>query len=246
MNASTFCTAASTERQYAKDVCRRLGIEWRLKRKIWEIAFVCETLESAGLLQHGKRGIGFGVGVERLPGFFAAAGCEIVATDKQGGGWFKTNKQRLNCGLCDDAAFDRLVTYRTVDMNWLPDDLAGFDFCWSCCSLDHLGSIRLAKRFIYRSLDCLKPGGVAVHTGEYGPLCDWRSVDNSQTVVLTRLDLEESLGWLHDRGHAAEFDFEPKLDERDKLVLPLQKDHLRLKIRSVESTSFGIAIRKSA
>lgn len=42
-----------------------------------------------------------------------------------------------------------------------------FDFCWSSCALEHLGSIEAGFSFIRNSLATLKPGGTAVHTTEY-------------------------------------------------------------------------------
>ena len=40
----------------------------------------------------------------------------------------------------------------------------GFDFCWSICAFEHLGSIEQGLRFVERTGRLLKPGGVAVHT----------------------------------------------------------------------------------
>jgi hypothetical protein len=43
------------------------------------------------------------------------------------------------------------------------DDLSTYDFIWSSCSLEHLGSLELGEQFIYNSLKHLKPGGVCPH-----------------------------------------------------------------------------------
>lgn len=54
-------------------------------------------------------------------------------------------------------------------MNNIPPHLlkGQFDFSWSLCSVDHCGTIELGKRFIINQMQCLKSGGVAVHTTEY-------------------------------------------------------------------------------
>ncbi|MBV5337004.1 MAG: hypothetical protein J0653_03215, partial [Deltaproteobacteria bacterium] len=60
------------------------------------------------------------------------------------------------------------------------------DFCWSSCSLEHLGSIKAGLDFIKASLKTLKVGGVAVHTTEYNVSSDEATIDNNPTLVLFR------------------------------------------------------------
>jgi 2-polyprenyl-3-methyl-5-hydroxy-6-metoxy-1,4-benzoquinol methylase len=69
------------------------------------------------------------------------------------------------CGLLD---FKARVSYRTLDMNYIPEELNGkFDFVWSTCSVEHVGTILLGQRFIINTLNLLKPGGIAIHTVEF-------------------------------------------------------------------------------
>ena len=56
--------------------------------------------------------------------------------------------------LCGTGSYDRI-------------EEAAFDFSWSICSLDHCGSVWLGKRFLLNQMNCLKPGGLAIHTAEY-------------------------------------------------------------------------------
>ena len=130
-------------------------------------------------------------------------------------------------------------------MNWIPDDLRDFDFCWSCCSLDHLGSLRLAKRFVYNSLACLKPGGIAVHTSEYNLSLDWNTIDYAHTVVWTRYDVEEALAWLRERDHECSFDWTVGNEPEDDILNQSEQCHLRLCLGQFVVTSFGLVIRKS-
>ena len=65
--------------------------------------------------------------------------------------------------LCDAEQFNRLVSFREIDMNAIPSDLRVFDFCWSLCAFEHLGSIRQGLAFVIISVALLRPGGVAVH-----------------------------------------------------------------------------------
>ena len=84
------------------------------------------------------------------------------------------------------------------------------------------------KRFVYNSLKSLKPGGIAVHTGEYNLSSDWKTTDYAHTVLWTRYDIEEVLAWLHERGHEAEFDWTVGDEPEDDILNQSDHCHLRL------------------
>ena len=242
--AGGVCHAKSARRDRLKRLMQELGEPFRVHRKQWEFAIVVEALEAAGLIGSGKRGLGFGVGVEPLVAYLASRGCETVATDLEHG-WYENSFARLNQrGLCPPDQFAKLVSMRHVDMNWIPKDLTDFDFCWSCCSMDHLGSIRLGKRFVYHSLRCLKPGGVAVHSGEFNLQSHWHTIDYDGTVLWTRYDVDETLAYLHERGHESAFDWTTGDEPEDQLENQGNGVHIRLMIGEFLATSFGLVIRK--
>lgn len=173
-----------------------------VQRKLWEWCFIAEALHERGLMAPGKRGLGFAVGTEPLSALFAARGCEVLATDlaadnPQAADWGRNNEHAsghadLNTlGICPPEVFDRLVRFRPVDMNALPSDLRGFDFCWSSCSFEHLGSIEHGKRFLENMAACLNPGGVGVHTTEFNVLSDDSTHESPQSVIFRRRDIEE-------------------------------------------------------
>ena len=130
-----------------------------LHRKAWEWAYIAIALEERGLLSVGKRGVGFAVGSEPLPAFFASKGCSILATDlgedsNIAKGWMESGQNvdgklsELNkFGICEDDEFDKRVEYRNVDMNEIPMDLREYDFCWSSCAIEHVGSLEKSKMF---------------------------------------------------------------------------------------------------
>ena len=82
--------------------------------------------------------------------------------------------------ICPRATFERRVTFQVCDMNDVSDGLADFDFCWSACALEHLGSLEQGLQFVERSLDCLKQGGWAVHTTEYNISSDSTTVGSQR------------------------------------------------------------------
>lgn len=129
-------------------------------RKRWERIYICQSLWERGCLKERKKGLVFAVGEERLPDLFASMGCKILATDLNPNeptakGWVESNQ---NAGgdleklrkkqICDDKTFYSHVSYRDVNMNDIPNDIMGYDFCWSTCALEHLGSIKLGLEFI--------------------------------------------------------------------------------------------------
>jgi hypothetical protein len=154
-------------------------------------------------------------------------------------------------GLCPEDAFLERVSFRPVDMNAIPDDLCGFDFVWSSCSLEHLGSLAHGEQFLYNSLGCLKPGGVAVHTTEYNVSSNTETADYRSTVVYRRCDLERMTATASDCGHkVARLDLDPGDLPVDRIVdvPPYSHDpHLKLLLKSkYVCTSVGVIVEKGA
>lgn len=254
---------ACTQRQMAEPAyaywCEQIGEQPRMHRKQWEFCYILQVLARYGMLAPGLRGLGFGVGGEPLAAVFAARGASILATDleperAQEEGWVHTaqhaaSKEALNAGgLCDPAKFDEQVDFRFMDMNAIDPDLAkGFDFCWSACALEHLGSIRRGLDFIRRSVDCLKPGGLAVHTTELNCSSDRATLDNAATVLFRRKDFVALADELARRGCEITFNFnlgEQPLDKHVDVPPYSADNHLKLLIDRWTSTSFGIVVRK--
>ena len=65
--------------------------------------------------------------------------------------------------LCSPEEFAANAEFRPVDMRSIPSDLRGFDFSWSSCAFEHLGTLRRGAEFIHRQMEVLRPGGVAVY-----------------------------------------------------------------------------------
>jgi SAM-dependent methyltransferase len=217
--SSSLSTQAAIESDWVAHWCRELGIATIYHRKIWELCFALQAIYEAGFLREGMRGLGFGCGTEPLPSYFAGHGIAVTATDlapdrAAENGWVHSHQhatapeQAFMPHLVSRADFDRLVGMRYVDMNHVPDDLADYDFCWSICALEHLGSIELGLRFIENSVATLKPGGLAVHTTEYNIRHDGPTIDNWPSVAFQRRHLEEVADRLRTQGHeVAPFDF---------------------------------------
>lgn len=252
------CTQAQLESERFRAWAARMREQPAMHRKQWEFCYIAQALEERGLLRPGTRGLGFAVGREPLPSLFASYGVEILASDlsedaDQATGWMQTGQHAGNLdilnerGICPPDLFQRRVTFRAVDMNQVPDDLGGFDFLWSSCSLEHLGSIDNGERFIYRAMECLKPGGIAVHTTEYNVSSNTFTLDHHDSVLFRRRDIERIARSLTAAGHHVELDFSEGDLPFDSIVdtPPYTLDpHLKLLISHYVSTSFGLIIQR--
>jgi len=234
-----------------------MAVSHRLHRKVWELCYVSQVLYENGMLAPGKRGLCFAVGREPLPALFASFGCSILATDlhtdQSESGWIETNQHAENLevlqhpDVCDPQLFRERVSFRFVDMNNIPEDLSGFDFVWSCCSFEHLGSITKGKRFIRRMTRCLKPGGIAIHTTEFNVSSNTQTVETGGSVIFRQQDFEEMIALLRKAGHTADdCDYSPGTGPADLHVdqppYP-QEVHLKLNLFGYTSTSGALIIR---
>ena len=169
-------------------------------------------------------------------------------------GWAQSSQHAMDKAalrrpqVCPDDLFERNVSLRQCDMNAIPADLVDFDFCWSACALEHLGSIEKGLDFIVNSVACLKPGGWAVHTTEFNVSSNTETVDDLATVLFRRSDLEGLAERLNAAGHkAAVFDFEPGTKPMDVYVdVPPYREqpHLVATLMGYATTSIGVIVQR--
>lgn len=231
----------------------------RLHRKQWEYVYICRALEERGMLQPGRRGIGFGVGSEPLPALFAKYGADVIASDLDLAsateqGWLNGNQhaaglEALNkLGICPADEFAKRVSFRVEDMNDISHDLDGqLDFTWSSCCFEHLGGIEQGLRFVEESIRLLKPGGVAVHTTEFNLSSNHQTVTSGGVVIFRRRDIDRLAQRLTRAGHRICLDYSEGDGPADRHVdLPpyAASPHLRLLLMGFVSTSIGLIVQK--
>ena len=265
-------TQADMESSWAAYWLSELKVPLVFHRKLWEFVYVMQALWEAGMLEPGRRGLGFGCGREPLPSYFAARNVEVCVTDLApeeiaGRGWRETAQHTATLDFAFHAhlvardVFDRQVRLEYVDMNAIPDHLRGFDFAWSVCALEHLGSIEKGLAFIENSLATVRSDGVVVHTTEFNFTRDDETIDNWITVLFQRRHFEELVDRLRSKGHhVAPLDFDVGNDPMDHFidVPPFPDDwskqmrefwgnnspHLKLAIDGFPTTCFGLIITK--
>jgi len=260
------CSAADFYHPRFTEIARDMGIPPLLHRKFWEWAYIVNIAQTRGVIAPGKRALGFGVGTERMPALFAKGGMDVTATDAPASvnnaqGWSTTGQYSTALeslpysGITDMATLQARVRFQACDMNDIGDDVAGYDFCWSSCALEHLGSLQLGIDFIINSVEkTLKVGGIACHTTEFNLSSNDATVESGDTVLYRRRDLDALIAELRRRGHQAdEFTIAPDAHFLDGYVdtapfaTPTPNTgpaHLKLQLYGYACTSVGITIQR--
>lgn len=265
-------TQADLEAEWSRYWTAQLGVAHVFHRKLWELAYVLQVIWQTGHMAPGKRGLGFGCGEEPLPSYLAAKGCHITVTDlapddARAADWASTAQlasrdKAYKAQFIDRASYEERVDFRYVDMTAIPDDLRGYDFCWSICAFEHLGSIEKGISFIENAMDVLAPGGVSIHTTEFNFMDDKETIDNWPTILFQKQHFEEMARRLEARGYeVAPLDFDVGNAPMDRFIdiPPYAHDwhfdqadgwastgtpHIKLAVDGFLATCFGIIARK--
>jgi hypothetical protein len=174
-------------------IAAEMDIPPMLHRKFWEWAYIVHIAQSRGVVAPGKRALGFGVGAPQSVD--NAQGCSST-------GYSNAVEAIPYNGILDKNTFLQRLQFQKCDMNNIGDDVQGYDFCWSSCALEHLGSLRLGMDFIINSVEkTLNIGGIACHTTEYNLSSNGDTVESGSTVLYRRSDLDALIAELRERGH---------------------------------------------
>lgn len=233
-----------------------------VNRKFWEWCAIAQVLEEHGRLVPGMSGLGFAVGTEPLSSFFAANGCQVLATDlapdDSSSEWMATHMHAASVEnlyfrqLIDRPAFDQRVRFQAADMRTLEGITGRFDFVWSSCALEHLGSLQAGIDFVLRSSRLLKPGGVAVHTTEVNVLSNIATIELGPSVVYRMRDLILLHDMLKLEGlvlRPLNFDFGDHAYDSEPDVVPYfssGRRHIKLEMDGHVCTSFLLVIERPA
>lgn len=134
-------------------------------------------------------------------------------------------------------------------MNFLPDDIGKFDFCWSSCSIEHLSSIEKGMEHFQNILEFLNPGGISIVTTEYNITSNTETLDNHPvTVIFRKKDIQEMRREAKKKGYnVGKICWDEGDHELDKYVdAPPYQDspHLKLQLGKFVATSIILIVRK--
>ncbi|SEN63775.1 hypothetical protein SAMN05192583_3217 [Sphingomonas gellani] len=172
------CTAKQMRETTFRDRCRSLGLPTDTPED-WQRAYAVQALDRYGMMQPGARGLMLGQDHAVVRRALEAAGASC---------------HRLS--LRDTSSQGEPADGFTIDPATLPGELYGFDFLLSIRVTDGLGDGRTAALFLEQTMECLRPGGLAVHMMGYHP-----ASSTIPTVTFDRNGLERVAVALISRGH---------------------------------------------
>ncbi len=245
----------------------------RFHRKQWEIVYILQMLKLKNLFGNGKKGITFGSGQGTDIKVLASCGCTIVATDLDmstaaKAGWVDTNQHSHSKRVFYDPKYgpetylNNITLDNNVNMNAIPlkYSCGEFDFATSCCSLEHLGSLMQGLQFIINSIQCVRVGGVVIHTTEFNldslkPDYNGETIETPITCVYRKSDFEWLKCRIEELGHRMyDIDYSVGNGLYDQYIdLPPYPGndtakHLRLelqhKLQKIPATCIGIVIER--
>jgi SAM-dependent methyltransferase len=138
-----------------------------------------------------------------MPSLFAAHRVQVHATDIHATSWRARRwiEAEMHAAGVESLHFPHLVDRETLlkRVSFTLADMRGrwsfesgsFDIVWSCCSLEHLGSLKTGMDFVLRSARLLKPGGVGVYTTEYNVSSNDKTQEGGTDVIYRRRDIED-------------------------------------------------------
>jgi 2-polyprenyl-3-methyl-5-hydroxy-6-metoxy-1,4-benzoquinol methylase len=231
-----------------------------VNRKFWEWCAIAQVLDERCMLRTGVRGLGFAVGREPLSSHFAARGCQILATDLEprasAAEWISSSQHAESKEmlfqplLVNRSIFDSRVAFQSADMRTLEGLSIGYDFIWSSCALEHLGTLDAGIDFILKSAELLSPRGVAVHTTEFNVLSNDLTIEQGGNVIYRRRDFLMLKQTLESRGlNLVSLNFDTgdhqfDIDFDKPPYMESGKPHLKLDIGGHVSTSFLLIIER--
>lgn len=267
-------TQADLESDWVAHWASELQVPVVFHRKLWELAYVLQALHQHDLIRPGVRGLGFGCGVEPIASYLAARGVTITATDqspteRKAQGWQDSGQhaalleQCFHPHLVSREVFTERVELQFVDMTTIPGSLRDYDFNWSICAFEHLGTIARGLAFVENCLATLRPGGLSVHTTEFNFQDERKTIDNWRTVLFQKQHFVQLKTRLEALGHVvAPLNFDVGDKPLDRFIdlppfvhnwaQPLRSlwghdhQHIKMAFRGFACTSFGLVVRKAA
>ena len=175
--------------------------EPRFHRKQWEFVQIFRTLESLGFLNGQSRGLSMGGGEERLLYAVARRAGHLTVTDlcESDSAWAGARTDDPDRSLKAAAPFavdPSCLTARRMDMRTLEFDDASFDFCYSSCAIEHIGTYHDFLEHLQEVRRVLKDDGVYVLTTEF---------HYGEEAIPTPRNYYFSAAFLHELVRAASF-----------------------------------------
>lgn len=250
---SQLCTAAQFKEPVFTELAKAMELADCLHRSVWESVWIAAILATLGCIAPGKSALGLGVTRERIASLLASRGMSVstIRMAETANADLPQQYALLNLFYPTIVAiedFDQLVRMTDGARGGpLSDARADVDCVWSQAVAHRLGSAAAGADFIMRSMEALRPGGVAVHTLNLNLSSNTEPAAGEAFMAFRRADLDALTERLTQTGYEVlPSNLHPGLDEADALVdaPPFGLPHLKVLVGGAVLGSFGLAIRK--
>jgi hypothetical protein len=195
---SQICRAEDFDTEWFKMRKAELGepySNWGMIRKLWEFCIIAQIIKEEGDRVYN---VGFDTSTHYALGF--GCGTDPIAR------WIRHYQNYKDVIASDiEVHFNQLQ----IDMRDIPKEYRDerYHLIWSSCALEHIGGRKAGIDFIFNSLECLKPGGLAVHTTEFnfdpiiGKDKKYQTIDAKDLCLYLEDDLLDLEARLKKEGH---------------------------------------------
>ena len=164
----------------------------------WKRAFVFQALDRYGFIAAGAHGLSLGDAESPLAASLAARDAMItVAMHIVAEGSVTMPTLRRYPAICPAPLFDARCSLQSFDPTTAGEELRGYDFLWSIDRACDLAAVGDTRNFVFWSLRCLRPRGLAVHMFDVMP----EGEPNEGVAAISRLRLESLVLTLISRGN---------------------------------------------
>jgi hypothetical protein len=252
---SQLCTAAQFSEAAFAEIAGAMTLAPRLHRSNWETVWIVSVLAGHGCVAPGKRALGLGVRRERIAALLASRAVSVHAirlaeTAEPNLSQQHAMLQLFYPGIIPIDDFDVMVSMEDgVALDPARGLAAEYDGVWSMGVVQRLGSIAAAGDFIRRSLDALRPGGVAAHTLDLNLSSEADGSGVAGQLAFHRADLDALvLRLVRDGYEVLPINLYPGHDAADAVIdaPPFGLPHLKVLAGLETVGSFGLAIRRPA
>jgi hypothetical protein len=218
MSTSNLCNHEAFLTKDYEDFCNLICEKKRIHRKQWEFYIIYKKILEHLINFDGKRGLGFAVGQEVLVPLFLKQNALLTVSDldpndPHSNAWINSSQHIVNgfekyieSGYITKDLFLNNCKFEFINMNNIPRIFLNneYDFIWSSCALEHLGSIHKGLNYILNSLKCLKKGGIAVHTTEFNFKSNDKTLETPGCVSYRKQDFDWLINEVQELGYYIE------------------------------------------
>jgi len=185
-------TDAQTEEECFEAWVSRLGLQSARPLEQWASAFLMQTLNTYGMLAKDAQLLALGGlrATQQVAAALAEKGAYICLASRGDHEGAELPPIDPPLATIDAPLSEGGITHRHYHPDALPGDLFNFDALWSDGLVDRAGTVEQATAAIEAAMQCLRPGGIAIHILPFTEFGDDRQDTQISGFVFQRVHIE--------------------------------------------------------